>query len=757
MTPESRVIGLGLDRVDGPAKVTGAATYTMDVTADGLLHAALVRSTFAVGTITSIETAQAEAAPGVVAVFTRHNVPRLKKPSWNLLTPPPPVPLQDGSVHHYGQYVAMVVAETHQQATAAAALIRVDHEAAGASLSLNAPALKSRTNPYFLDAKRGDAESALAAADVVIDATFTTQANAHNPLGLFSTVARWDGEHLIVHDSTQNPYLIRDSLAKVFSISKDKVQVLAPYVGGGFGAGLRLWQHVILTAMAARAVGRPVKTVLTRPQMFTGIGHRPATIQRMRVGARRDGTITAIDHEATSTAAKVANVLYPVTLTTPATYRCDNVRGRDRQVRLDIPSPAHMRGPGEAEGNFALETALDEVACAIGMDPVELRMRNYAKVHPQTGLAWSSKALDECYRQGAERFGWAGRTPQPRSMRDGQWLVGYGMAGVTYSHFQAKCQASLTVRDDGTVLVRSGATDIGQGTYTVITQVAADGLGLDPANIRCELGDTGLPRAPQAGGSGLATALSNAVHDATVNAIEALLASASADPASPLHGCSARDVAVAGGRIHREDDASRGETYVAILARSGRSELTVEGSSAPSRAEIGALLGSFAVSRMGRAGRRLVEATHAIAPAGAFAAHFVEVRVDPQLGRLRVQRMVSAVDAGQVLNEKLARSQIIGGVVGGIGQALFEGITTDVGSGRISNATLADYLVPVNADVPDLDVVFVGEPDSDNAVGVKGIGEIGLVGVAAAIGNAIHHATGKRLRSLPFTITELMD
>jgi xanthine dehydrogenase YagR molybdenum-binding subunit len=758
MTAGSRVIGLGLDRVDGPAKVTGAAVYTMDVTAAGLLHAALVRSTFAVGSITSLDTAEAAAAPGVVAVFTHENAPRMKRPAWNLLTPPPPVPLRDSSVHHYGQYIAMVVAETHEQATAAADLVRVGYRAAGpAALSLETPGTKGRGNPYFLDAKRGDVESALAAADVTVDATFVTSANAHNPLGLFSTVAHWEGGRLTVHDSTQNPFLIRDSLAKVFSMSRDRVQVLTPYVGGAFGAGLRLWQHVILTAMAAREVGRPVKTVLTRPQMFTGVGHRPETIQRMRVGARRDGTITAIDHEATSPAAKVANVLYPVTLSTPATYRCDNVRGRDRQVRLDIPSPAHMRGPGEAEGNFALETALDEVAYALGMDPVDLRLRNYADVHPQTGLAWSSKALDECYRQGTERFGWAARTPQPRSMRDGRWLVGYGMAGVTYGHYQAKCQASVTVRRDGTALVRSGATDIGQGTYTVITQVAAEGLGLDPADVTFELGDTDLPRAPQAGGSGLATALSNAVYDATVNAVEGLLSLAGADRSSPLYGCSAGDVVVGGGHLHHREDVSRSESFAAILARAGRSDLTATGSSAPSRAENGVLLGSAAVSRFGRAGRRLVEATRAVAPAGAFAAHFVEVRVDPLLGRIRVARVVSAVDAGQVLNEKLARSQIIGGVVGGIGQALFEEITVDEGSGRVSNATFADYLVPVNADVPDLDVIFVGGPDAKNAVGVKGIGEIGLVGVAAAIGNAVHHATGKRLRSLPITIEELMD
>jgi xanthine dehydrogenase YagR molybdenum-binding subunit len=671
--------------------------------------------------------------------------------------PAPPVPLQDASVHHYGQYVAVVVAATQQQARAAAGLVRTDQEVAAASVRLHDTPDKGRSNPFFLDAKRGDVEAGLRSADVTLDATYSTSPNAHNPMGLFSTLARWDGDRLVVHDSTQNPFLIRDGLAKVFSLSKDQVQILTPYVGGGFGAGLRLWQHVILTAMAARELGRPVKAVLTRPEMFTGIGHRPETLQQVRIGARRDGTLTAIDHEATSTAAKVARVLYPVTLGTPAAYRCDNVRGRDRQVRLDIPSPAHMRGPGEAEGNFAVETALDEVAYAIGMDPVELRLRNYAEVHPQTGLAWSSKALDECYRQGAERFGWAQRTAAPRSMRDGHWLVGYGMAGVSYGHYQAKCEASVTIAVDGAVLVRSGATDIGQGTYTVMTQVAAEGLGLRPADVRFELGDTDLPRAPQAGGSGLAIALSNAVHDATSNAIEALLALAREDAASPLHGCSRDDVDVADGRIHRRDDATSGATFTEVLARSGRAEVTARGSSAPPRADNGVLLGSAVVSRLGRAGRKLVQATHAVAPAGAFAAHFAEVRVDPLIGRLRVRRVVTAVDAGEVLNRKLARSQITGGVIGGIGQALFEEITTDRGSGRVSNATFADYLVPVNADIAELDVVFVGEPDPVNAVGVKGIGEIGLVGVAAAIGNAVHHATGRRLRSLPFTVADLLD
>jgi len=746
----------GIDRIDGPAKVTGTAAYPMDVALPGMAHAALVRSTIAVGIITSIDTAEASAAPGVLAVFTHETAPRLKKAPRNLLAPPPPPPLQDARVHHYGQYVAMVVAETPEQATAAASQIRATYQVGDAALGISDPGAKARANPYFIDAKRGDVEAALASADVVVDATFTTAAHVHNPLGLFATVASWDGDRLTVYDSTQNPYLVRDSMARVFSVAKDHVRVLVPYVGGGFGAGLRLWQHVILTAMAARTIGRPVKLVLSRPQMFTGVGHRTSTQQRMRIGARRDGTLVAIDHEGTSTAARVTNVSYPVTMGTPAAYTCENVRARDKQVRLDIPSPAFMRAPGDAEGNFALETTLDEVACTLGMDPIELRRRNYAAVHPQTGLPWSSKALDDCYRIGAERFGWSQRTPEPRSMRDGRWLVGFGMAGVTFGHYQARCRASLTISRDGTALVRSGATDIGQGTYTVITQVAADALGLDPARVTFELGDTDFPRAPQAGGSGLATALGNAVHDAATTMIETMMGLVKDDKSSPLHGCKARDVAVSNGRIHRKDEPSRGETYADILARRGRTEVTVQGDSAPSRAEAGALLGSMAVSHLGGVGRKIVKMSGATVPAGAFGARFVEVRIDPHLGLLRVSRVVCARDGGRVLNEKLARSQIVGGTVGGIGQALFEESTTDAGSGRIANATLADYLVPVNADIPDMDVVFVGQPDSDNAVGTKGVGEIGLVGVAAAIANAIHHATGKRVRSLPITIDHLI-
>jgi CO/xanthine dehydrogenase Mo-binding subunit len=364
--------------------------------------------------------------------------------------------------------------------------------------------------------------------------------------------------------------------------------------------------------------------------------------------------------------------------------------------------------------------------------------------------------LRECYRVGAERFGWSERDPEVGSMRDGRWLVGYGMAGVTFGHYQAKCEARATLRRDGSALVCSGATDIGTGTYTAMTQLAAETLGLSGESVEFDLGDTAMPQAPQAGGSGLTVSLGSAVHNTCVELVRRVLDIAAKDEGSPLYGCGIEDVAADGGRIVRADEPSRGESYGEILTRGGLDGLTVDGDSSPSRAEMGVLVGSIVVSRLGRIGRRVVGRSNAAVPAGAFGARFVEVRIDPELGLLRAARVVSAIDAGRVLNEKLASSQIIGGTVGGMGMAMFEEAISDPGTGRIANATFGDYLVAVNADVPDLDVVFVGEPDPDNPIGVKGIGEVGLVGIAAAIANAVYHATGKRIRSLPITIDQLL-
>jgi CO/xanthine dehydrogenase Mo-binding subunit len=752
----AKLVGPGVDRVDGPDKVTGAARYPSDFDLPNLAHAALVRSTIAAGTIRGIATGAAEAATGVLAVLTHQNAPKLHRarPGLMTLTPPPEPPLQTAEIDHYGQYVAVVVASTPQQASAAARLVEVHYAPGEALLSPEDPGAEPKANPYHLDMHRGDVDAALASAEVTVDATYTTSQQAHNPLGLFATVAWWEGRRLTVHDSTQNPFHVREVLAASFGLREDDVRVLVPFVGGAFGAGLRVSPHTILAALAARTVQRPVKLVLTRPEMFTGLGHRPSTVQRIRVGATRDGTLVAIDHEATAAASMGTSLLYPIPMGTVAAYACPNVSARDKRVQLNISPVAHMRAPGEAEGNFAVESILDELSYELGIDPIELRLRNYAEVHPQTGLRWSSKALRECYEVGAERFGWSRRSPEPGSMRQGGWLVGYGMAGVTYGHNQAKCAARATVRRDDSAYVCSGTTEIGVGTWTVMGQLAAELLGLPPERVTFDLGDTAMPRAPYVGGSGTTVGLGSAIHDACRKLVQAFLDMVGDDEGSPLAGRKLEDVVIGGGRILRADDPSTGERYADILARHGLDELSADGDSSPPREEIGTQVKSMIVH--GHLGRRLVGLSHASVPAGAFGARFVEVRVDPDLGLLRVARVVSAIDAGRVVNEKTARSQIIGGTIQGIGTALFEEVLSDPGSGRIANATFGDYLIPVNGDVPDMDVVFVGEPDSANPLGAKGVGEVGYVGIPAAIANAVHHATGRRLRSLPITIDRLL-
>ena len=726
-------VGTGVDRVDGPLKVAGAAHYANDVSYPTLVHAVVLGSTVAAGRISRIDTGTAEAASGVVAVFTHLNAPRLRAgPRTDIALQPPPA-LQHDRILYYGQHIALVVAETFEQATAAAALIEVEYERAEPVLDPDDPRAERLANPWHTDCARGDVEGALAAAHLRFTGEFRTPDQTNNPLGPFSTVAKWDGDSVTVHDTTQHPDNVRAAVAGAFDLPEERVRVLARYVGGGFGAGLRVWQHVILAAMAARLLDRPVKLVLTRPQMFTCVGHRPYTIQHIEIGATREGELVAVEHRAVTPIAREDDVLYRATRETTTAYAYPNLATHDWQVRLNIPSPAHMRAPGTAEGNFALESMLDEISHQLGLDPIELRLRNYATMNPQLSLPWSSKALRDCYLIGAERFGWDSRVLEPGSMREGPMLIGYGMAGVSYGWFQPPCQARATVYRDGTAYVRSAATDIGTGTYTVMTQLSAELLGLQLNRVRFDLGDTDMPTAPQAGGSGLTGALGAAVHDACNRLVRSFLDLVHDDPESPLRGARPGDVLATNGRIHRVDDSQRGETYTDILSRHGREELSADGAAAPAKPEeIG------------------------LAPAGAFGAKFVEVRIDPDLGVLRVARVVSAIDGGRILNGKLARSQIIGGTVGGIGMAILEQTVTDPDSGRIANANLGDYLVPVNADVPEMEVVFVGEPDGYNPVGVKGIGEIGIVGIAAAIANAVFHATGRRIRSLPITLDRLL-
>lgn len=630
------VVGTARDRVDGRLKVMGAATYPIDVNLPGLAHAALVQSTITRGRIRDIAMDAAERAPGVLAVFTHMNTPPIAPGPVLENGPQPLPPLQSDAVLHYGQHVAMVVAETMEQAKAAAALIEVTYEGDTPVLAYDDERATRVSHPWTPDYDRGDVASALAAADVRIDQTYTTAANTNNPIGLFATVAVWDGDALTVHDTTQYPHAVRDTLAAVFGIDPAGVRVLVPFVGGAFGAGLRVWPHVQLAAIAARITKRPVKLVLTRAQMFTSIGHRPNTVQQLSLGASRDGQLTAIEHVSRSPIGMADELINLITHGTPTAYACPNVSTRARQIRQSIPIPGWMRAPGEAEGSFALESAIDELSYAVGTDPIELRVKNHAQVHPDTGLPWSSNALLDCYRQGAERFGWSARNPEPRSMRNGVQLVGYGMGRGALMAYQPPCKAIASIRRDGTAYVRSGATDIGPGPYTVMTMLAADCLGVPIERVRFGLGDSAMPRAPHEGGSGLTGALGNAVHAACVSLVRAFVNLVSDDEGSPLKQCRLEGITVRNGGIQITDDPARFETYAGILTRHDLDELTIEGESAPP----GETSSATMIVQAGRFIPYTAPSTGTRAHAGGYAAHFVEVHVDPDLGTVGVARVV---------------------------------------------------------------------------------------------------------------------
>ena len=755
-TTTVEVVGTPLDRVDGRLKVMGAATYPIDVNLSKLAHAALVQSTITSGRIRDIAVDAAERAPGVLAVITHLNTPALAHASatgrlGDPIGPQPLPPFQSDAVLHYGQHVAMVVAETREEANAAAALIDVTYERDTPVLSYDDPRAFRVSHPWTPDYDRGDAPRAIAASDVQVRQTYTTTANTNNPIGLFATVAAWDGDALTVHDTTQHPHGVRDTLAVAFGVDPAGVRVLVPFVGGAFGAGLRAWPHVILAALAARVTRRPVKLVLTRAQMFTTVGHRPNTIQELALGATRDGQLTALEHVSTSSIGMADELINLITYGTLHAYACPNVSTRAIQIRQSIPIPGWMRAPGEAEGSFALESAIDELAYAVGIDPIELRVKNHADVHPETGLPWSSNALLECYRQGAERFGWSARNPEPGSMRNGEQLVGYGIARGALAAYQPPCKVIASIHRDGTAYVRSGATDIGPGSYTVMTMLAADCLGVPVERVMFGLGDSAMPRAPQQGGSGLTGALGNAVHTVCVDLVRAFVNLVRDDEMGPLKGCRLEGITVRNGGIQITDDPARFESYADILSRHRLDELTIEGESAPP----GDTSSATVIVREGRFIPYTAPSTGNRAHAGGYAAHFVEVHVDRDLGTIRVARIVSAVDGGRILNPKTARSQIIGGIAMGIGMALLEETVSDR-TGRLVSTSLAEYVVPVNADVRDLDVLFVGEPDSMTAIGTKGVGELAIAGMAAAIANTVYHATGTRFRSLPISIESVL-
>lgn len=735
------VTGKPMDRVDGRLKVTGTAQFSAEYPQKNLAYAVLIGSKIARGSVKSIDTSAAEKAPGVLAILTHANAPKLNAMSATAGggAAEKRIPLSDSNIYHAGQYIGVVVADTFERATHAAELVRVTYAQQPPRIEMQrlrnqAVVPKGKVQQKPADTLRGNFEQGLAQAQVRVEETYTTPTEHHNPMEPHATTAVWESDRLTVYDATQNNFGTRKTLAAAFGIPEENVRVVCKFIGGAFGCKGSMWSHVPLAALAARYVRRPVKLVLTRPEMFTGVGHRAQTEQQVILAAKEDGKLTALAHKGISHTCEeaVGEFVEPFTVATHMMYACPNVQISQRVVRLNKGQPTFMRAPGETPGTYALESALDELAYKLKLDPIELRLRNHADTDPDTSLPWSSKSLKECYQLGASKFGWSRRNPEPRSMRDGRYLVGMGMASATYPVNHLPATAVAKIMQDGSVVVQSGTHEMGTGTATALAPVIADVLGVAVERVRFELGDTELPRAPVSGGSATISSVGTAVAGATQAARAKVLEIARADSKSPLYNIADTEIAIENGQLFLKSDKAKSETYEAILKRNNLK-----------------LVEASFDAKFDEANKKY--SMHS------FGAQFAEVRVDPDFGQVRVTRFVGAFGTGRVMNIKTARSQLIGGITMGIGMALLEETVTDHRYGRIVNPNLGEYHVPVNADIPAIEAYFIAENDPHvNPIGAKGIGEIGITGVAAAIANAIYHATGKRIRDLPITPDKLL-
>lgn len=723
-------VGQPLTRRDGPLKVSGGATYSADLHPPGLAYAVAVGSTVGRGLVAAVDTASVEKMPGVLKVLTHKTVMRLKQiPPFNMggSLGEKRNPLQDDVIYHAGQIVAVVVGDTLEHAQAGADSLRIRYDALAPVTHLDkgvkAPA-SSFTSKYPIE--RGKAQERLKGCEVTLDVNYKTPHEHHHPIETHATTAVWEGEKLTVYDATQNNFGIRKGLAMAFGIPNSQVRVLCKFIGGAFGCKGAMWSHVALAAAAAKMVGRPVRLQLTRPQMVTLVGHRALTEQRVALGADKQGKILAAVHEGRNSTSTISDFTEPFTITTPMLYNIPNVFCNQHVVRVNEGTPTYMRAPGESPGTFAFECALDELAAQIGLDPIELRLRNYAETDPSDGKPWSSKSLRECYAKGAERIGWSQRSAQPGAHRDGDWLVGLGMATATYPavHFPATCAARVLA--DGRLQFRTGTHEMGTGTATVMAQLGAEIMEYPLEKTEFELGDTDLPVAPVSGGSATTGSVGTALHEAAAELRKKLTALGATTLELPVAGTECK-----GGFVFATADPKRRISW-SELAKSA-------GGMVEALADI-KQFGSPAHSKH------------------SFGAQFAEVRVDPDLGIVRVSRFVGVYGCGRILNHKTAASQMRGGITMGLGMALMEESVMDKASGRWLSPNLAGYHVPTNADVPAIEVILLDEHDPHvNAVGTKGIGEIGITGVAAAVVNAIYNATGKRVRELPVVPARLLS
>ena len=706
------VIGKQQNRIDGHAKVTGAAHYAAEHRQPNTAYGVLVGSTVPSGTIRNLDATAAERSAGVLAVYTYKNRPAMGNPPNSFTTGllgESHLPLSDNKINYQGQVIAMIVAETLEQAKYAATCIRPEYNRAPCAVLIeNAEETRYKpvqSNGEPLQVERGSIAEGGSEATVKIDATYETPGEHPNPMEPHATLAYWSGGELQVYDSTQWVMGTRAVLAGATNVAKTEVRVLAPYVGGMFGSKAATGAHVILSALAARELDRPVKTVLTREQVMTNVGARSRTIQRFQIAAAADGRILSMEHDTTSHTSKTDEFSEPCNLTSRMLYDIPNYKASHDLVRLNTMTPAWMRAPGEAPCQFAQESLLDELAYKLNLDPIELRRRNHADKNPDTNKPFSHKYLLDCYTRGVELFNWKARTPQPGSMRDGRILIGQGMATATYPGYTMGATVRVRLSEiagELRVFVATAGIDVGTGMYTMMAITAADELGLPVSAITPELGDTTLPNCALAGGSHLTSSVAPAI-------------------------------AKACRKLLQELGIQKGGDLLKALRRTGKNILEETIESKPI---------------MGQDGEFCYQS---------FGAQFAEVRIDPVLRTIRMSRMVGVFNCGQIVNAKAARSQLLGGMTFGIGMALLEELVFDQNAGRAVNADLADYMVPVNADVPNIEVEFVGEPDYNfNTLGVRGVGEIGNTGAAAAIANAVYHATGIRVRKLPILIESIL-
>ena len=727
-------IGHGFARVEGPLKVSGTARYSSDFNFPGMLYAVPIGATVGVGRIASIDSKAAEAMPGVRKVYTRQNIGnlyRVPKSGKGFIDERRP-PLEDDEIRYHGQYVALVVADTFEHATAAAARVKVAYS--GSAKPDVGTKLSADETPKP-DTERGDPEAAFASAAVKIDQTYSTPVETHNPIELHASVATWDGARFTLYETTQAVMNYREVMAQMLGVPVENVRVVTEFLGSGFGGKLWPWPHALLAAAAARDLGKPVKLVVTRRMMFHNVGHRPHTQQRIRLGATREGKLVSLQHDYIYHCARDSDYKENCGEASGFMYATPDLRVTAAFAGRDVGVATSMRGPGAVPGLYALESGMDELALALDMDPVQLRLANEPALDETLGVPFSSRHLKECLTTGAERFGWAKRKAAIGSMRDGGKILGWGVGACSWLAERFPAEVSVMFNADGSVRVASGTQDIGTGTYTVLGQMVAELAGVELSKVNVVIGDTGLPPGPLSGGSMATASLVPAAAQAVRAAIDKLLAAAGEDD-KYFAGIDAGQLAFTDGRVHRKDQpAGNGRRFEDVLAsaRLGR----VEGR--------GKSEGTF-----DKKGKKEYS-SHS------FGAHFAEVTWQPEIARLRVSRVLTVIDAGRIINPLTGRNQIEGAVVMGVGMALFEKTHYDARNGMAINSNLADYIMATHADAPVMDVVFLDHPDTKlNEMGARGIGEIGLAGIAAAITNAVHHATGVRVRDLPVHIEDLL-